>query len=67
MQEWVDPRLRHNYEPFLDGSNSLNEVWIPDTYFRETTITDKKTQRQFEEKKSLLRIYPDGRVYYSTK
>lgn len=67
MQEWDDPRLRHNYAGHLDGSNFIDKIWRPDTYFKEATITDKRNQRQFEEKKSLLRIFPDGRVYHSSR
>lgn len=64
MQEWNDPRLRHNHPPHLDGSNFVDKIWMPDTYFRESQVVKR---RQFEEKKFLLRIYPSGNVYYSTK
>eukprot|EP00794_Sanderia_malayensis_P003786 gene3786-4309_t len=64
MQQWYDKRLRHNYHPHLDGSNFVDRIWMPDTYFKESKIVKK---RQMEKKKLLLRIYPDGLVYYSTK
>ena len=67
MQEWDDPRLRHNYDTYLDGSNFVGDIWMPDTYFKESTITDRRNLRQFEDKKSLVRIHPGGKVYYSTR
>jgi len=67
IQKWFDPRLEHKHGRYLDGSNFLDDVWVPDTYFKETTITEKRTLRQFEEKKSLLRIRPNGELYYSTR
>ena len=67
MQEWDDPRLRHNYFMYLDASNFIDEIWMPDTYFKESTITERRNQRQFEKKKSLMRIHPNGKVYYSTR
>ncbi|XP_065053029.1 gamma-aminobutyric acid receptor subunit rho-1-like [Rhopilema esculentum] len=67
MQEWEDPRLRHDYKKDLDASHFIKDIWIPDTFFQEATITDRGNYKQYQEKKSLLRIHPNGSIYHSSR
>ena len=37
IQEWVDPRLRHDHHDALTVDNSmLHNIWVPDTYFENS-------------------------------
>ncbi|CAB3408730.1 unnamed protein product [Caenorhabditis bovis] len=69
-EQWVDPRLAYGklrfYNPpaFLTVPHVKNNLWIPDTFFP----TEKAAHRHLIDTENMfLRIYPDGRILYSSR
>ncbi len=59
-QEWVDPRLAHNYNYSISFSGDVtDEIWHPDTYFRQAVREDLKRRS--------VTLRADGTVFYTTR
>nr|CAB3248026.1 gamma-aminobutyric acid receptor subunit beta-3-like [Phallusia mammillata] len=65
-QQWLDSRLAFTGIPMnltLDN-NVVDKIWVPDTYF----VNDKKSYiHTITRKNRMLRINPDGTVFYGLR
>ena len=61
-QEWYDYRLKSNYTKRLKvREHLLDKIWLPDL-----RIIDLKEVKRFDGFGAInMKVYPDGRVYYS--
>ncbi|KAI5236136.1 gamma-aminobutyric acid receptor subunit epsilon isoform X1 [Manis pentadactyla] len=65
-QTWYDERLRYNgsFESFVLNGNMVSQLWIPDTFFRNS----KKTQEHsITVPNQMVRIHKDGKVLYTIR
>lgn len=65
-QTWYDERLRYNgsFESFVLSGNMVSQLWIPDTFFRNS----KRTQEHMiTMPNQMVRIHKDGKVLYTIR
>lgn len=65
-QTWYDERLRYNgsFESFVLNGNMVSQLWIPDTFFRNS----KRTQEHvITMPNQMVRIHKDGKVLYTIR
>ncbi|XP_058390879.1 gamma-aminobutyric acid receptor subunit epsilon [Diceros bicornis minor] len=65
-QTWYDERLRYNgsFESFVLNGNMVSQLWIPDTFFRNS----KRTQEYaITMPNQMVRIHKDGKVLYTIR
>ena len=65
-QEWKDPRVANVVNSAVELSKEdISLLWRPDTY----CYNSRETNLNKDDKAiiSLLRVYPDGNIYYSRK
>ncbi|KAM7447811.1 hypothetical protein ABFA07_004146 [Porites harrisoni] len=67
-QWWTDPRLAHGQEKVfnaaLDPTKLGKGIWTPDTYFRNVKSSN---YHSVSRENMRLRIFSDGRIYYSAR
>ncbi|XP_064602547.1 glycine receptor subunit alpha-2-like isoform X2 [Liolophura sinensis] len=65
-QSWNDPRLQFNDtdKHINTGPNYVSKLWIPDLYFMNSK---KETFHTVTAPNALLRIFPNGDVFYSQR
>ncbi|XP_021572699.1 gamma-aminobutyric acid receptor subunit epsilon [Carlito syrichta] len=65
-QSWYDERLRYNdtFESLVLNGNMVSQLWIPDTFFRNSKRTQEYTITMPNQ---MIRIYKDGRVLYTIR
>ncbi|KAK3098602.1 hypothetical protein FSP39_021113 [Pinctada imbricata] len=66
-QTWTDYRLQYNFSDIdvmeID-TKLIGDLWVPDVYI----INEKKANfHDITVPNKLINIYPDGRVFYSTR
>lgn len=64
-QWWVDPRFRHNVDKTFNIAGDATKLfWTPDTYF----VNAKLSVYHFITRENMrIMIWPDGRIYFSTR
>lgn len=64
-QNWTDPRLAHSApKPYKFDQEILQKIWSPDTFL---VFDHNGRVGQLIKPVSLVKIYQDGSVFYSTK
>lgn len=65
-QSWNDPRLQFNdSDKYINtGPHYVNKLWLPDLYFMNSK---KETFHTVTAPNALLRIFPNGDVFYSQR
>lgn len=63
-QSWYDERLRYNdtFETLVLHGNMVRQLWIPDTYFRNSKRTHEYDVTMPNQ---MALIHKDGKVLYS--
>lgn len=65
-QTWYDERLRYNasFESFVLNGHMLSQLWIPDTYFRNSKNEDEHSVFM---QSRVVRIHKDGKVLFTDR
>ncbi|XP_006874850.1 PREDICTED: gamma-aminobutyric acid receptor subunit epsilon [Chrysochloris asiatica] len=65
-QTWYDERLRYNgtFETLVLNSKVVSQLWIPDTFFRNSKRTQEHTITMPNQ---MVRIHRDGKVLYTIR
>ena len=65
-QNWTDARLTHSApKPYKFDHEILNKIWTPDTFL--VFDHNGKVNQPLARPVTLVKVSPDGNVYYSSK